>query len=56
MAFNVGVLDAVDEEVAPDHRGIVVPEFEVGDGFVVDRGEAESLSSIINRITSGDCE
>ena len=56
MAFNVGVLDAVDEEMAPDHSGIVVPELEVGDGFVVDRGEAESFSCIINRITSGDCE
>lgn len=51
MALDDGVLDAIDEEVTSDHRWIVVPQFEVRDWFVVNRGEAERFSRIINRIT-----
>ena len=56
MALDVGVLDTIHEEVTSNHCRIVVPQLEVRDWFVVDRGEAECLSRIINRVTLGDGE
>ena len=44
LALHLGCLAAVDDEVAADHIGVIVPAFEVGDGLSFSGRESESAS------------
>ena len=49
MPFHSWILDAVDEEVATNHRRVIVPKPEVGNGLVIDWGERECTGIVVDR-------